>query len=333
MVLFRSSPSVGQLASRDPQYLHLNSRSLINPALSEKKLWDLHIKYGASLRNLFLFANNPKHYKHLIKTQAKQLSPWDLIKLLRGVTDPTCDYLISTRPLPTNRARPERKVASEYILKVICKHTLQDQLKEIRTLYNTLQSRPATSAAAGMVFKSQIHRFLQEERAIDLFPVLTSGKTSQNISYHNYTATENGINRKQVALPKSKGLAFSDEPGITLKVNTYYHPQKTNFPTNASWLLIQSTPPILLMFQIILNGEEHNIGKSGLDKVGKLVAAGVQKYLVIVTPMGVKPKITVPGDYLTDTLLGSSDPGVAFSVYHCQISDDTLFQPPSLDHV
>jgi hypothetical protein len=72
------------------------------------------------------------------------------------------------------------------------------------------------------------------------------------------------------------------------------------------------------MFQITLNEDERNANMSGLARVGELVAADTEKYLVIITPTGVKPKITMPEEYLTET-------DVAFPVYHLQISDSALF--------
>ena len=57
----------------------------------------------------------------------------------------------------------------------------------------------------------------------------------------------------------------------------------------------------------------------------KLVAADTEKYLVVITPTGVQPKITVSEEYLMEEFLGGCDPDVAFPVYHLQLSDDALF--------
>jgi len=48
--------------------------------------------------------------------------------------------------------------------------------------------------------------------------------------------------------------------------------------------------------------------------VNKLVAAGARKYLVVVTPRAVQPKITVPKGYLTEGFLDGRNPDVAFLV-------------------
>jgi hypothetical protein len=105
----------------------------------------------------------------------------------------------------------------------------------------------------------------------------------------------------QVALLKSERLDFADEVDTPLGVDTYYRPRSTEFPTIDSWLLVQPTPqsrPILI-FQIVLNTEKHGVNKSGLDITKKLVTADTEKYLVVVTPERVQPKITVSREYLT----------------------------------
>ena len=80
--------------------------------------------------------------------------------------------------------------------------------------------------------------------------------------------------------------------------------------------------------QIALDVERYDAKRSGLDNVNELrVPGGTWKCLVVLTPTGVKPKITVTRDYLTDEFLGGRHPNVAFSVFHYQISDDTLFRP------
>jgi hypothetical protein len=77
-----------------------------------------------------------------------------------------------------------------------------------------------------------------------------------------------------------------------------------------------SGTPVLFVFQVILDAEKHDANKSGLDMVDKLVAADTEKYLVIVTPKEMQPKIAVPRKYLTTRLLAGRDPDVAFPIYH-----------------
>ena len=53
----------------------------------------------------------------------------------------------------------------------------------------------------------------------------------------------------------------------------------------------------------------------------KLLTAGVQKYLVVITYTEVKPKLTVPEEYLPKGFQVDCE----FLVYHLQIGDSALF--------
>jgi hypothetical protein len=55
----------------------------------------------------------------------------------------------------------------------------------------------------------------------------------------------------------------------------------------------------------VLNTERHDANKVGLDMVDKLVTADAEKYLVVVTPKKVQPKITVSMECLTKGFLSS----------------------------
>jgi hypothetical protein len=335
VVLSGSAPGVSQSAPGDSRYLHFHSRSLNGWAPpSETELWYLHERYGASLRDLFVFANNPRRYHERVVSEIKKLSPSGLTELLKSADGSTDDshYVMSTGPLPTDRTRAERRIASPYILEKCCELVLRNRVEEISELFNMLKNEQAGSAAAGVVFEYRAHQFLQEGRAIDLFPILGRITTQgENVIYDDYTATDNEADGKRLALLKSKSLVFTDEIGGALEVNTYYRPRGANLPAFDSWLLLQPTPeksPILLTFQIALDVERYDAKRSGLDKVNELrVPGGAWKCLVVLTPTGVKPKITVTRDYLTDEFLDGRHPNVAFPVFHYQISDDTLFRP------
>jgi len=256
----------------------------------------------------------------MVDEEIRKLSPQDFTELLQNPNKATHNshLLISTGPSPTNHTSPERTVISTYVLKGIYEQVLKGQVKEMKKLYQILQNNPTTATAAGMIFKSQVHQFFKKRRVIKLLPILC-----ENIIYKDYTT-----NTKKFTSLKSKELIFTDNPDTPLEVGTYYHPQSTNFPTVDSWLLTQPTPQeslILLIFQITPNEDKHNANVGGLVRVGKLVAADMEKYLVVITPMGVKPKITMPEEYLTEMFLAGHGLDAAFPVYHLQISDDVLF--------
>jgi len=171
-----------------------------------------------------------------------------------------------------------------------------------------------------MIYESQVHRLLQEERHIDLFPICSVPVDGENIIHKDYSATDNATIGKSFTLPKSKEFCFDKSP-TSLEVGNYYHPQSTNCPTIDS-LLVQPTPqepPILLVFQITTSKDEREANKTDLDMVDKLAAADTEKHLVVVTLKGVRPKITVPRGYLTERFLDGRKPDVDFPVYHLQI--------------
>jgi len=153
MVHCRSASSVSRLIPEGPQRLCFYSRSLVGPAASEKELWNLHHLYGASLRDLIKFAHQPNIYDAMVDKATRRLSPSDFTKLLRIPEDVVdgCHLLISTGPLPTGRATPERKVVSAYVLEKICEQVFKNRVKEIKNLYQTLQDRPTTATAVEML--------------------------------------------------------------------------------------------------------------------------------------------------------------------------------------
>ena len=240
---------------------------------------------------------------------------------------------MSIGPSSTDRTEPVINIASPYLLEECCKRVLRNRVDEIKELFDMLKKEPTRSAAAGVVFAYRAHQFLQEGRVIDLFPILGRITTwGRNVIYDGYAAASEA-DRKRVALPKSKGLVCTDDIGGALEVNTYYRPRDTDLFSIDSWFLLQPTPeksPILLTFQIALDVERYDAKRSGLDEVGELrVPEGILKCLVVFTPTGVEPEIAVTRDYLTDEFLDGRHPNVAFPVFHCQISYDVLFQPPS----
>ena len=141
--------------------------------------------------------------------------------------------------------------------------------------------------------------------------------------------------KKQVTLPNMVEVTVDDKTLATHEFYTYYHPMNTNFAAVDSWVLTRpdpGKPPILLTFQMTLNMEKHDTKESGLERVNKLTAGiphDAQRYLVILTPMNVKPRITVRKGYLTNKLLKGGNCNEVFPVFRYQISDDELFRPPT----
>jgi len=273
--------------------------------MGENELSNLYHKYGASTRDLFNF-RRPDLYEQVVNEEIDKLSSDDFTKLFKAIDNTTIQshYLISTGPLPTNRAMPERKAVSKYVLGKILNRAYSNQIGRIK-----------------MIYECQVHYLLQKEGVINLLPIhYDPVDRGINVIYKNYSATDSA--KIRVALPKSKELRF-DDPPTPLELDTYYVLQSSNCPTFDSLLLVQPNPrgpPILLAFQMTV-GNECDAKKIDLDMVDKMVAEvkDIKKYLVVVTPEGMRPKITVPRTYLTEEFLDGRNPDEVFPVYHLQV--------------
>jgi len=82
-------------------YLPFHRHSLLTPALSEKQLWHLHTKYGASFRNLLTYADTLGTYKKTLDLEISKLGVEQLHILITSADNSpnTFDYLISTSPI------------------------------------------------------------------------------------------------------------------------------------------------------------------------------------------------------------------------------------------
>lgn len=242
----------------------------------------------------------------------------------------TSHTVISTGPSKHNRSIPERWIASQYVLDVMCRQALNHQLMEIKRIYYTLRDDSQMATAAGMFFEYRVHRLLCEGRTINIYPVLCKSKKRRKpkgeefFVYNDYSARNTG-EPEQLILSEFDTKIVSKGEVKNIRKNTYYRPTEKNFPSVDSWLLLEPTPrhPVLLKFQITLNKTEHVILKTGLDIVDKLAPLAKERYLVVVTEEGLCPKIPVPASCLG----GGSRPDGYFKVYHLTFSRDELFPP------
>jgi len=335
MVLLRSATSVGQLTPDNSRYLHSHSRHLIEfvPLHSEKNLWNVYTKYGASTRNLFVYADEPSEYEDRILTVIRRLSSEGLTTLLQDADagSENSHLVISTGPLPGNRSKAERKFASTYVLEECCKRILGNEVLEMRSHYNLLRGNPISATAAGMVFEHRAHPFLRQQTTIDIFPILgrVTTKHGKNAYYDDYTATNNDTDKTRVDLPPLEEHHFIDKIPTHLKYNTYYRPKRTNFPSVDSWILIQpdpKEPPIFIMFQITINASSHGVNVKGLELIDTLpTPVGTRRCLVVLTPSDVTPEIgPVPVDYLRRKF-PQLDLDRDFPVFHYPVDSDAVF--------
>ena len=244
------------------------SRPLISTLTSEEELWYLHAMYGASLRDLFLYADRQDAYNKIVTSEINQLSPNGLTELLSAISN--SHYLVTTGPLPNDRTRAERKISSPYIVGEFCRLILRNRVEMMKDRYNKLRTAPATFPAAGMIFKYRAHQFLQEGRTLDLFPILPSpqpqGETRLRYVYNKYI--DDVRRRQRFTFPRLEVRIVTKDAQHTHELGVYYRPQGPNFPSADSWVLVQlnpQEPPIVLAFQMTINAKEHDAEKSGLD--------------------------------------------------------------------
>jgi len=337
VVLLRGVTGVSQPIPGSSQHLHSHSRTLQRlPLRKEEDLWKLYSDYGASPRSLFLFAHDPDRYREIIEDQISLLSPTSLQRLLRSPNKVTkcSNHIITTVPSPENRFKSSWTFASPYALKKCCELLLEDEANAVRGLYDMLHNDRTTSTAAGMVFEHCVHQFLRKEKTIALFPILgrllKSGPNSgKNVIYDNYKATIKAKKQTWVNLPKLEEFVVIDESKTEVKLNTYYHPKRRNFPSIDSWVLIWpafSKVPIFIMFQITINKSNHDVKQEGLDFMDRLnIPANAVRWLVVLTPKGLTPQIgPVEAEYLKSKnrkrKLGAGDVFPEdFLVYHYPI--------------
>jgi hypothetical protein len=163
----------------------------------------------------------------VVTSEISHLSPSGLARLLRPTHHATDDShcLMSTVLSPTDRPKPEGKMASQYVLEECCQRVFGNQVEEITKLFGTSKKQHTTSAAADMVFEYRAHRFHQEGKVTDLLSIIGRFRTQDKkpVIYDDYTGTDNGADREQV--PSS---IF--ETGGAPEVNIYYRPRDPTWP-------------------------------------------------------------------------------------------------------
>ena len=274
-----------------------------------------------------MFADRPDMYRREVLSEICELSPERLTNLLRSANNATDDsLLVSTGPSPGDRTKPKGAVASQYILEECCGRILKGEVEQMKTMFNILYKQPDQSAIPGMLFEHRAHQFLQEERILDLFPILASTTPeNENYVYKDYTSAKHKT--KRVSLPKLAERTVTKETTAANHSNTYYRPQSTNFPAIGSWVFHQPQyySETFLAFQMTLDAEKLDVKQVNLDRMDKLVPGRHQKYLVIFTPKGVEPHITVPAKHIAGKIGYGRDVNEAFPVFHCPIDIAALF--------
>lgn len=282
----------------------------------------MYSTYGASLRSMFQYSN-PGSYEDGLDEEVDKLSFQELTNLLSPNPARThSHFLITTRPSQTNRALPNVKVASRYVLRKVCDKLFQAQPYELQMFYKALRSDPRMASTTSTLFGYRVHWLLQRKDNIEIFPI-KGHADSLNAIYNDYTATNKGKPKKIVQLP-SLSEAYIQGTPEPVQVGRYYRPLDPKFPSFDSWLLTEAAPrnpPIFLKFQVTLNKTQCEVKGSGLDILEPLVDPKIKRYVVVVTPEGITPDITVlslqPGQ--------GQNVNTIFPVYHLPVPEEVLF--------
>jgi len=270
----------------------------------------------------------------MVTSKIVRLSPDEFARLL-WTDEATEDSipLITVGPMPNDRTRPERKIASPHIFAEFCRITLNNRVEMMKDCYDTLHLTPTSFSAAGMVFKHRAHQFLREGRTLDIFHILASsqlqGETNPKYIYNEYP--DDAGRRRQFILPRLEVRLVDKDTQRTHELGVYYRPRNPNLSESVdSWVLVRpdsQNPPIILAFQVTINEEECDVNPSGLDWLRALVPRDAQVYHIILTPEAVAPEINVPAGYLTAGFLDGRDVNKAFPVFHCKINVAEFFKP------
>ena len=286
----------------------------------ESQLRYLYDTYRAPIRALARYASEPRLYDNRIIQKVDEILPQVLRAALSSPdSDDSSHLIVRMEPDPDERDKYRNTIASRYILDLLWARHLKDSTDEMAHLYTALQGSAVTATAVGGIFELRIHQlFTSKEYSLRLFPLLQSkSKSTKFHLYADYSASYKEENLKLLKFTVSEVHPL-DEGNIQLQIDHYYRPTANNYPSVDSLLLIRPTDggkPILLMFQITRNKEDHDAKEVGLERVKELgFPPDTRMYYVVVTPLDRQPRIQIPKQYH-----GKMD------VFYHPVNGDTLF--------
>jgi len=206
--------------------------------------------------------------------------------------------------------------ASKTVFGLLWDRYLKQRTAEMEYFYNLFTGSPGTSVSAGWLFEARMHQLLARENTIQMFHI-HGHRAKKNLIYSDYTASLGRNNPRSLQWTSSDHYTLPKDHTVELQEGHYYRPDSTSFPTIDSLLLFRppgGSPPILLMFQITRNKAEHDVNPRGLREINTLnFPSDAHRYYVVVTPEGVRPKITVPMEHFKGQ---QGSPDELFTVYH-----------------
>jgi len=284
--------------------LIFRSRSFLGrKARSESELWYLYHEFGASTRALDLYGSDPDGYRSELDRCISAITPGNLPHIFQDPASSQNSHLIFTiHPKEGSRSAFEKQFASQPVFDLVWKKHLSHRLDLMEQFYYLFLANPITAISAGRVFEERMHQLLRSEQTLRLFPILPRGGKT-NVIFDKYTTSEAKNTPTEFQLTSSE--EYHLVAGAELQENQYCRPESSNFAAVDSVLLIHppGESPILFMFQMTRNKTKHDAKLSGLQKVEGLdLPLDTRKYLVIVTPEDIYPRITVPLEYFGGTV-------------------------------
>jgi len=226
---------------------------------TERQVWHLHKKFGASPRDLAGYADDPDRYVGLLIREI-------------AAAYPLSHRLLVTGPLQDNRRVPKIGFASQEVFDLLWSRYLKNRTAEMSYYYSCFCGTTGATSSARWLFEARIHQLFTRGKTIQIFPIL-GHRAENNIVYNNYDASRKQKHPMSLQWTSSAQYILPEDDSVELQEGQYYRLDSTKFPTIDSLLLfrpLDKSPPILLMFRISQNQEEHGVNPTGLRRVNSL---------------------------------------------------------------
>ena len=198
---------------------------------SERELYYLHNKFGASARSLVAYASDPECYASHVIEEIWEMNPNTMRQMFSQPHSVDPRYIAIIESLTTRRDTFERRVASRHVFELLWKVYFRHQpTSDMMDFCRLFQANSITTAR--WAFEIQVHRFLRRQQTIRLIPLVQDKPMDANLGYDRY-AGEN-----LVALRLTRSEEYHYAKGDGLYANQYYTPDPADFPAIDSFFLI-----------------------------------------------------------------------------------------------
>jgi len=274
--------------------------------------------------------HDPKSLRNRIDSQVREMSPAGIkIALASSDIDDSSHYVTRIEPSYDERGVPRKTISCRFAFELLWDKYMKDQVSEMDYFYHLFSNNSITASAAGWIFEFRMHQLLRDGCTIHLFPI-NGHHANKSTIYDHYSHSYSPGFAKAIQLPTSEEHSLL--PKMTLAMGNYYRPLNVTFPAINSLFLVElpdEPSPILLMFQMMQNKVSHDMKPKGLLAVEELdLPLNTQKWLVVVTPFNIEPKIVVPPKTdAPNTNQMDIDVDEAFRVFNYPVETQMMFLP------